>query len=60
MQGERGRWVYAGAPVGAPSFCSGLTLTGASRLRVRVHMTPKKDSILLLKHLVKMAEGSEG
>jgi hypothetical protein len=27
MQGERGRWVYAGAPVGTPSFCSGLTST---------------------------------
>ena len=27
IQGEHGRWVYAGALAGAPLFCSGLTLT---------------------------------
>jgi hypothetical protein len=27
---------------------------------VQVHITPKKDTILLLKNLVKMAQGSEG
>ena len=32
---------------------------GASQFRLRVHMAPKKDSILLLRNLVKMAQGSE-
>ena len=33
---------------------------GASHFRVLIHMTPKKDSILLLKTLVKIAQRSEG
>ena len=34
MQGERGRWIYAGAPVGAPSFRSGLTSTNTLSMNI--------------------------
>jgi hypothetical protein len=46
MQGEHGRWVYAGAPVGAPSFCSGLTLTKCAIRHDLLSREPAPSSIV--------------
>jgi hypothetical protein len=52
MQGERGRWIYAGAPVGAPSFRSGLTSTFLSHVDMIIRST--KDEVSVSTTFIKM------